>query len=138
MKLEVAILRGNSTDREILLSLGTLIEWKLVHPYFPNVTLDKYIFNKRKENKTKYSALYSRQSEQNSHVKIREQVENFALDDPSPECQKLQNKLLVKFKDCFKEKLSPQDRIKVPDIRIVLDPSKKFPRIISAKHLTQS
>ena len=104
-KLEVAILRGNSTDREILLSLQTLIEWNLVHPDFPNVTLDTYIFNKRKENKS-YSALYSRQSQQNSHVKIREQGEDFILDDPSPECQKLQNKLLVKFKDCFKEKLT--------------------------------
>ena len=53
-KLEVAILKGNSTDREILLSLQTLIEWNLVHPDFPNVTLDTYIFktiNKRKENK---------------------------------------------------------------------------------------
>ena len=71
VKLEVAILRGNSTDREILLSLGTLIEWNLVHKDFPNATLDKYVFNKHKENKSKYSALYSRQSEQNSHVKIR-------------------------------------------------------------------
>ena len=107
-KLEVAILRGNSTDREILLSLQTLIEWNLVHPDFPNVTLDTYIFktiNKRKENKS-YSALYSQQnsqvkSQQNNHVKVREQGEDFILDDPSPECQKLQNKLMVKFKDCF-------------------------------------
>ena len=124
----MAILRGNSTDRKMLLSLQTLIEWNLVHPDFPNVTLDTYIFNKRKENKS-YSALYSQQnshvmSQQNSHVKIREQGEDFILDDPSPECQKLQNKLMVKFKDCFKEKLSPQDRMKVPDVRIVLDPSK--------------
>ena len=41
MKLEVAILKGNSTDREILLSLGTLIEWDLVHKDFPRITLDK-------------------------------------------------------------------------------------------------
>ena len=124
MKLEVAILKGNSTDREILLSLGTLIEWNLVHKDFPKITIDKYIFNKHKENKSKYSVLYSQQSEQNSHVKIREQGENFILDDPSPECQNLQNKLMKKYKDCFKEWLSPQDRIKVPDVRIVLDPSK--------------
>ena len=31
---------------------------------------------------------------------------------------------MKKYKDCFKEQFSPQDRIKVPDVRIVLDPSK--------------
>ena len=31
---------------------------------------------------------------------------------------------MVKFIDCFKEQLSPLDRIKVPDVRIVPDLSK--------------
>ena len=67
-KLEVAILKGNSTDREILLSLQTLIDWNLVHPDFPNVRLDTYIhkmINKHMGKKS-YSALYS---QQNSQVK---------------------------------------------------------------------
>ena len=31
---------------------------------------------------------------------------------------------MKKYKDCFKEQLSPTDRIKVPAVRIRLDPSK--------------
>ena len=83
VKLEVAVLKGNSTDWEILQSLETLIKWDLVHKDFPRITLDKYIFKKCTENKTQYSVLYSQQSEQNSHIKIREQGENFILNDPS-------------------------------------------------------
>ena len=37
-KLEVAVQeQGVSEDREILLSLKTLVDWNIVHPEFPNV-----------------------------------------------------------------------------------------------------
>ena len=59
-KLEVAVLKGSNSDREILLSLKTLIDWNLVHPDFPNVQLDSFIqkmVNKHMGKKA-YSTLY--------------------------------------------------------------------------------
>ena len=61
-KLEVAVQQqGVSEDREILLSLRTLVDWNIVHPEFPNVKLDDFIekmINKRIGKKA-YSTLYS-------------------------------------------------------------------------------
>ena len=80
-------MKGSSSDREILLSLQTLIDWNLVHPDFPNVRLDTYIhkmINKHMGKKS-YSALYLQQisqvisqlnnqvkSQQNNHIKVQE------------------------------------------------------------------
>ena len=45
-KLEVAVQKqGVSEEREILLSLKTLVDWNTVHPEFPNIKLDDYIEN---------------------------------------------------------------------------------------------
>ena len=135
----MAVLKWNSSDREILLSLQTLMDWNLVRPDFPNIKLDTYIqkmINKHMGKKA-YSALYLQQtsqvkfqqntkvkSQQNNHIKVRERGEDVTLTKQSLECQQLQTKLMGKFKECFTEKLSPQDRIKCPDVRIILDPSK--------------
>ena len=85
--------------------------------------------------KKAYSALYLQQtsqvksqqntkvkSQQNNHIKVRERGEDVTLTKQSLECQQLQNKLMGKLKECFTKKLSPQDRIKCPDVRIILDP----------------
>ena len=48
-KLEVAVQKqGVSEEREILLSLKTLVDWNIVHPEFPNIKLDDYIEKERK------------------------------------------------------------------------------------------
>ena len=61
--VEAAVLSGNQTDSELLISLDLLIEWNLVPKNFPNITLDehfKQLINKDK----KYSSLYTKQSEE--------------------------------------------------------------------------
>ena len=66
-KLEVAVMKqGASEDREILLSLKTLVDWNLVHEDFPNIKLDDFIqkmINKRIGKKA-YSTFYSKQTGQ--------------------------------------------------------------------------
>ena len=60
--VEGAVLRGNSADREILISLQLLKSWNIIHPTFPHE--DVYSFYSR-TNKTHsaYSALYSNENE---------------------------------------------------------------------------
>ena len=66
-KLEVAVMKqGASEDREILLSLKTLVDWNLVHEDFPNIKLDDFIqkmINKHIGKKA-YSTIYSKQNGQ--------------------------------------------------------------------------
>ena len=64
--VEAAVLSGNETDSELLISLDLLIEWNLVPKNFPNVTLDEH-FKQLLTNKhfsKKYSSLYSKQAEE--------------------------------------------------------------------------
>ena len=132
-------MKGGSSDREILLSLKNLVDWSLVHPDFPNVKLDDFIqkmVNKHIGKKA-YSTLYLKQTSQdkaqqktkvnnrqNDHIRVRERGENITLAKQNLECQQLQGKLMAKFKGCFAEKLTPNDRIKCPDVRIILDKNK--------------
>ena len=57
--MEAAVLSGNQTDSELLISLDLLIEWNLVPKNFPNITLDEH-FKQLMTNKhfnRKYSSL---------------------------------------------------------------------------------
>ena len=47
-KLTCFILRGNSMDREILISIEMLRKWNLVHPTFPHETVSNYVKRKIK------------------------------------------------------------------------------------------
>ena len=112
-KLEVAVQeQGVSEDREILLSLKTLVDWNIVHPEFPNIKLDDFIekmINKRIGKKA-YSTLYSQQIGQDiaqknrvnnctdEHIRVRKSGENIKLSEQNLACQKLQGSLLSKFK----------------------------------------
>ena len=40
--MEAAVLSGNETDSELLISLDLLIKWNLVPEGFPNITLNEY------------------------------------------------------------------------------------------------
>ena len=40
--VEAAVLSGNETDSELLISLDLLIAWDLVPEGFPNITLNEY------------------------------------------------------------------------------------------------
>ena len=47
-KLTVFILRGNSVDREVLISVQLCKKWGIIHPTFPHETIKTYINRKSK------------------------------------------------------------------------------------------
>ena len=57
-----------------------------------------------------YSSLYSLQSNLYNESKI--------LKEPSKECRKLKSEIINAWQDCFKEKLGPEDRMKVPPVKL--------------------
>ena len=105
--------QGASEDREILLSLKTLVDWNLVHEDFPNIKLDDFIqkmINKHIGKKA-YSTIYSKQNGQdiaqqktkvNDHIRVRKSGESIKLAEQNLECKKLQGSLLSKFKGCVR------------------------------------
>ena len=117
--MEAAVLSGNETDSELLISLDLLNKWNLVPEGFPNITLNEY-FNQLMTNKhfsKKYSSLYSKQAEEFESQSSDKQSDNqYDIPEPPKACQKLREKLLSKHSNIFKEKLSPSDRINAPPI----------------------
>ena len=72
-----------------------------------------------------YSSLYSQHSKTFEMELSNDLSENqYKIPEPSKDCQKLRDKIMKKHSGLFKEKLSPQDRINAPPIRLKLDPTK--------------
>ena len=125
--VEAAVLSGNDTDSEVLISLDLLIAWDLVPEGFPNITLNAY-FTQLMTNKhfsKNYSSLYSQHSKTFENQLSDDISENqYKIPETSKDCQKLRDKIMKKHSGLFKEKLSPQARINAPQIRLKLDPTK--------------
>ena len=86
-RLEVAVQRGTG-EREILLSLQTLINWQLIHPGFPNIKISDYV-NNLMENKiqTKVcSAVYSGGVNDTNKIRIQNNVDKLGLKGQNLEC----------------------------------------------------
>ena len=126
--VEAAVLSGNETDSELLISLDLLIAWDLVPEGFPNITLNEY-FTQLMTNKhfsKQYSSLYSKQAKEFETQISDDLSENrYKIPEPSKACQKLRDKLMKKHAVIFKEKLSPGDRINAPPNKIKAGPHKK-------------
>ena len=74
-----------------------------------------------------YSSLYSKQAKEFETQISDDLSENrYKIPEPSKDCQKLRDKIMKKLSGLFKEKLSPQDRINAPPIRLKLDPTKNI------------
>ena len=58
-RLECLVLRGNSVDREILVSCETLKKWDLIHSTFGKETVTSFI-NRCNSNLTRYNSSNSR------------------------------------------------------------------------------
>ena len=115
--MEAAVLSGNETDSEVLISLDLLIAWDLVTERFPNITLNAY-FTQLMENKvlkSNYSSFYSKHSKSFDSQLSEDLSENqYKIPEPSKDCQKVRDKSMKKHSGLFEEKLSPQDRINAP------------------------
>ena len=90
--VEAAVLSGNKTDSELLISLDLLIKWNLVPEGFPNTTLNEY-FNQLMTNKhfsKQYSSHYSKQAKEFETQSSDDLSENrYKIPDPPKPCQKL-------------------------------------------------
>ena len=76
-------------NRETLISIDYLKKWNLLHQTFPLETIDDYV--ERKINNNKYSALYSRLSNQ---LESSLYQESRGVKEPSNECKKLRRSLI--------------------------------------------
>ena len=107
--IESAVIEGEGAS-EVLVSLGLMKKWDLIHDTFPAETVSDFL--QRKINKTKiaYSSRYSFDSSiYNESRKLKE---------PSKDCKKLKATIMSKWEDCFKEHLGPEDRMDVPPVKL--------------------
>lgn len=120
-RVRAAVLEGNTSEREILISMELLQKWDIIHPTFPMETVTQYFnsINKHKKKKiysSAYRAVYEKSSQ--SQHKLR---------DPSAQCIKLKQKMIHKYKGNFASKLSPKDRMSVEPVELVVDESRNIP-----------
>ena len=125
--MQAAVLRGNHSDREILLSLQVLKKWDLVHSSFLAETVSSFISNYNKCMK-KYSALYC----QNTDIFMKDTLVT-ELESPSKGCASLCEKLIQKYANNFKEVLGPKDRMLVDPVRLVIDETKDIRPVCHVK-----
>ena len=129
-RVQAAVLEGNDSDREILISLDLLIQWDLVHPNFPNETLSQYFLKMNKnKNTTKKPHYYANKA--TTAIYEREGLSH-NLRDPTHLCMKLKEKIITKYKNNFKERLGPLDRMRVEPVNLEIDESRN---ITPVKHI---
>ena len=104
-------------DREVLISCKMLKMWDLIHETFPHETVGQYV---RRNIKLQKAAAVYEKSAIPSKIRVRK---------VPPECQKLQNKILTKYADVFKDKLEKGDRVNIPPVKLQIDESKKVPPV---------
>ena len=113
--VEGAVLEGNQTDREVLISLQLPKDCCLVHSTFPQETIQNFITQKNKSKKT-YSALYSMESQlyekQGTYTKLKE---------PAKACKHIRDQIIHKYEKIFVTKFCPQDIMNAPPIKLVID-----------------
>ena len=113
--VEGAVLRGNSADREILISLQLLKSWNIIHPTFPHEDVYSFYSRTNKQHSA-YSALYS-----NKNEIYEKKGTNTTLKEPSKGCKDLREKLIKRFEKNFVTKLGPKDRMNVPPVKLIID-----------------
>lgn len=114
-RVKAAVLEGNNSDREILISLDLLVKWDLIIPNFPNQTVTNFMKNKDSV-KTKYSHNYL------SCSAIFEQDGlGHKIRTPPEKCKALREKIIKKYAASFKSKLSATDRMKVAPVDLIID-----------------
>ena len=116
--MEAAVKEGEGTS-EVLVSLGLMKKWDLIHDSFPQETVSDFLHRVTNKSKIAYSSLYSFNNSIYS--------ESRKLKDPSKECKKLKSEIVKEWEDCFKEKLGPEDRMKVEPVKLKVKESSMKP-----------
>ena len=112
---------------EVLVSLGLMKKWDLIHDTFPHETVSDFIYKTNKP-KLAYSTRYS------FHSSIYNQSSK--LKEPSRECKKLKDLITDEWGDCFKEKLGPKDRMNVKPVKLRIKESSEIPTFCSKPYDT--
>ena len=121
------MVRGEGT-KEILVSLSLMKSWDIIHQSFPEETVSEYILKQNNKSSIAYSSLYNFQSDI--------YCESKKLREPSKECKKLKDEIISDWAECFKEKLGPTDRMKVPPVKLKLRNSESRPSFCSKPYDT--
>ena len=124
--VEAAVIRGEGT-KEVLVSLGLMKSWDIIHQTFPEETVSDYLYKLTNKSSLAYSSLYSLQNNIYSESKV--------LKDPSKECRKLKEEIIGAWGDCLKDKLGPEDRMKVPPVKLKLKSSEGRPSFVRSTTL---
>ena len=109
-KMDILVLRGNDVDREVLICGQLLKKWNLIHPTFPWQTVQDYI-SSILSTKIKSVQCYDKCNE-STDVKLR---------SVSRDCKKLRDRVLKKFVDIFKDKLTSSDFVSIPPVHLEVD-----------------
>ena len=107
--MEAAVIEGQGF-KKILVSLGLMKKWDLIHQLFPNETVSDFVFKLNNKSRLAYSSRYSFQSNLST--------ESTPLKKPSKLCRKLKEDIVKEWGDCLKEKLGPEDRMNVPPVKL--------------------
>ena len=67
--VEAAVIRGEGT-KEVLVSLGLMKAWDIIHQSFPEETVTDYLFKLNNKSSLAYSSLYSLQNNIYSESKV--------------------------------------------------------------------
>ena len=116
--MEAAVIEGEGAS-EVLVSLGLMKKWDLIHDSFPGETVSDFVTRVTNKSKIAYSSLYSFNNDIYS--------ESRKLREASKECKELKSEIIKEWGDCFKEKLGPKDRMKVEPVKLRVKESSKVP-----------
>ena len=95
--MEAAVIAGEGAA-EVLVSLGLLKKWDMIHDTFPEETISDFMQRVTNKHKLAYSSLYNFNSDNFSTSR--------KLRPPGKECIELKDKIVKKYGDCFKEYLA--------------------------------
>ena len=114
--MEAAVIAGEGAS-EVLVSLGLLKKWDMIHDTFPEETVSDFMQRMTNKHKLAYSSLYNINTDNfNASRKLR---------PPGKDCTELKARIVNKYRDCFKETLGPKDRMNVPPVKLrIKDPNK--------------
>ena len=93
-----------------------LKSWDMIHPTFPNETLNTYVRNLThvKLDQNKVSLIYDK-----SPIPTTERISK-----DNKGCTELRPKILKKYSDVFMDRLNKNDRVKIKPVHLKIDTSR--------------
>ena len=103
--LDCAVFRGNTQEREILVSLQNMKKFGIIHETFGLETINDYVYKMNTNESSNYSTVY----QVNSLKYYQHQTTKMELKEPSEEGKHLRDELIKRFPKHFVDKLGKID-----------------------------